>query len=272
MAAALSASTPIELVSAKPEDNLLVPILGESYPFQVCAKYTIDTRFVQGQPCLLIDCTTRRVLKETCLFFLRAGFDLTGRYVVTEQEDGYRKLLGSVSAIKGETLHVTRPDGQIEQIEAKDAYLEASRANFDDYILHTHGAQKDAIVERIRQSVSSFNGGENKKTRIETLKKYVQSKTVSLIDGTRIEIEDAPDIQGQCEQMQKPVFVFNDNGEADWAEKGPDAVRSLYKANIRPERSVDLRDLRPARQGARGAVRPQTPEGDFLKQVFQQWP
>ena len=212
--------TPIGLVSVKPEDNLLVPILGGSYPFQVCAKYTIDTRFVQGQPCLVIDCKTRRVLTETCLYFLHAGFDLIGRYIVTEQKDGYRKLLGSVSALKDETLHVTRPDGQTEQIEAKDAYLEASRTNFDDYILHTHGAQKDAIVERIRQSVSSFNGGENKKARIETLKKYIQSKTVTLIDGTRIEIEGAPDIQRQCEQMHKPVFVFNDNREADWAEKG----------------------------------------------------
>lgn len=212
--------TPIELISAKPEDNLLVPIVGDAYPFQVCAKYNIDTRFVQGKPCLIIDCTTRRVPKETCFFFLRAGFDLMGRYVVTEKEDGYRKILGSVSAIKGATLLVTRPDGQIEQIDAKEAYLEASRTNFDDYILHTHGAQKDAIVERIRQSVSSFNGGENKKTRIETLKKYIQSRTVTLIEGTRIEIEDAPDIQRQCEQMQKPVFVFNDNGESDLADKG----------------------------------------------------
>ena len=33
-------------------------------------------------------------------------------------------------------------------------------------------------------------------------------------------IEDASDIQRQCEQMHKPVFVFNDNGEADGAEKG----------------------------------------------------
>ncbi|MCC7410955.1 MAG: stem cell self-renewal protein Piwi domain-containing protein [Gammaproteobacteria bacterium] len=212
--------TPIELVSAKPEDNLLVPILGEAYPFQVCAKYAIHTRYVQGHPSLVIDCTTRRVLKETCLFFLRAGFDLNGRYVAIEEEDGYRKFLGSVSAQKGDTLYVTRPDGQTEQVEAKDIYLEASRTNFDDYVSHTHGAQKDAIVERIRQSVSSFNGGENKKTRIDTLKRYVQSKSIPLIDGTRIEIEDAPDIQRHCDQMPKPVFVFNDNGEADWVEKG----------------------------------------------------
>lgn len=215
-----SGFNPIELVSAKSEDNLLVPILGDAYPFKVCAKYSIDTRTVQGQPCLVIDCTTRRVLKENGLFFLNAGFDLMSRYVVTEQDDGYRKLLGSVSGCKGETLYVTRPDGQVVQAEAKDVYLEASRTNFDDYILHTHGAQKDAIVDRIRQSVSIFNGGENKKARIDTLKKYIQSKTIPLLGGTRIEIEDSPNIQKNCGQMLKPVFVFNDNGEADWAEKG----------------------------------------------------
>jgi len=215
-----SGFNPIELVSTKREDNLLIPILGEAYPFKVCAKYTIYTRTVQGHPRLVIDCTTRRVLKENGLFFLNAGFDLTGRYVVTEQDDGYRKFLGSVSASNGERLNVTRPDGQVVQVDAKDVYLDANRANFDDYILHTHRGQKDAIVEHIRQAVSTFNGGENKRARIDTLKNYIQSRTISLIDGTRIEIEDSPNIENECGQIQKPVFVFNDNGEADWAERG----------------------------------------------------
>jgi len=212
--------SPIELVSAKPEDNLLVPILDDVYPFKICAKYTIDTRIVKGQPCLVIDCTTRRVLKENGLYFLNAGFDLMGRYVVTEQDDGYRKLLGSVSQCNGEALTVTRPDKQVVEVNAKDVYLEASRVNFDDYILHTHGEKKDVIVERIRQAVSTFNGGKNKKARIDALKNYIQSRDISLIGATPIEIMEQPDIQSQCGQMQKPVFVFNDNGEATWAEKG----------------------------------------------------
>lgn len=211
---------PIELVSTKPGDNLLTPILGETYPFRVCAKYSIDTRIVQGHPCLVIDCTTRNVLEETGLYFLNEGFDLVGRFVVTGQEDGYRKFLGSVSGCKGEMLNVLRQDGQEIQIEAKDVYLQTNRANFDDYLSHTHGAKKDAIVERMRRAVSIFNGGENKKQRIDTLKNYIQSKNILLIDGTRIEIDDSPNIQRNCVQMQKPVFVFNDNGEADWAEKG----------------------------------------------------
>lgn len=215
-----SGLNPIELVSTKPEDNLLVPILGDAYPFKVCAKYTFDTRTVKGHPCLVIDCTTRRMLKENGLYFLNAGFDLIGRYVATKQDDGYRKPLGLVSACKGETLTVTLSVNQVVQVDAKDVYLEASRANFDDYILHTHGGKKDAIIERIRQVVSIFNGGENKKTRINTLKNYIQSRNISLIDGMQIEVENSPDIQSECGQMQKPVFVFNDSGEADWAEKG----------------------------------------------------
>lgn len=212
--------SPIELVSAKPEDNLLAPILGDGYPFKICAKYTIDTRIVKGQPCLVIDCTTRRVLKESCLYFLNDGFELVGRYVVIEQDDGYRKLLGSVSQCNGEALTVTRPDKQVVEVNAKDVYPEASRVNFDDYILHTHGEKKDVIVERIRQAVSAFNGGKNKKARIDTLKNYIQSRDISLINATPIEFMEQPDIRSQCGQMQKPVFVFNDNGEANWAEKG----------------------------------------------------
>lgn len=211
---------PIELISTKPRDNLLTPILGETYPFKVCAKYLIETRIVQGHPCLVIDCTTRNVLKETGRYFLNEGFDLMGRFVVADQEDGYRKFLGSVSSCNGEMLNVLRKDGQVIQIEAKDVYLQTNRANFEDYLYHTHGTQKDAIVERIRRAVSIFNSGENKHQRINLLKNYIQSKNILLINGTRIEIDDSPNIQSNCIQMQKPVFVFNDNGEADWAEKG----------------------------------------------------
>lgn len=212
---------PIEIVSAKAKDNLLASILGEAYPFKICAKYSIDTRIVRGHPCLVIDCTTRRVVKESCLFFLKTGFNLIGRYVVTEPDAGFRKLLGEVeSCLEGGTLCITQPDGQVVHAEAKDVYLEASRANFDDYILHTHDTKKDSIVERIRQSVSMFNGGENKKERIDAFKRYIQATNIPLLDGTRIEIKDSSDIQKNCTQMQKPVFVFNDNGEADWAEKG----------------------------------------------------
>jgi len=212
--------SPIELVSAKKEDDLLAKIIGDAYPFQIYVKYNIDTRIIRDKPCLVIDCSTRRTVSENCLYFLAKDFDLMGRNVVAQQDDGYLKLLGCVTKIEGETLSVVQPDGQIATIQGRGAYLQANRKNFDDYVLHTHGRGKDAIMEKIRVTISSFNGGANKKARIDTLKRYFQSKGIVLVDGTRVEIEEAENIQAICGQLDKPVFVFNDNGEADWAEKG----------------------------------------------------
>lgn len=211
---------PIELVSLRPEDDLLSLIVGNQYPLKIAVKYSIDTRVVGGEPCLVIDCSTRRVVKENCRYFLRKGFNLNGRYVVIEQDDGFRKLLGSVSSVTGQKLQITRLSGETTEVKAEEVYLEASRTNFDDYIQQTHGAQKDVINDRIRESISIFNGGESKKSRIDRIKKYLQKEGITLIDGTRIEIGESPDIQRNCAQIQKPVFIFNDNGEATWAERG----------------------------------------------------
>ncbi|MCU7805660.1 MAG: stem cell self-renewal protein Piwi domain-containing protein [Candidatus Thiodiazotropha sp. (ex Lucinoma borealis)] len=211
---------PMELVSEKREDNLLANIVGEEYPLQIYVKYGIDTRIIRGTPCLVINCSTRKTISESCLYFLNKGFDLVDRNIVVEQEDGYRKLLGCVTGADGENLQVLVADGSIETIHSNKAYLVANRRNFDDYIVHTHGSRKDAINEKIRLTISIFNGGENKNNRIITLKKYFQSKGIDLIDGTHVDIEEPENVQNKCVQLDKPVFIFNDNGTANWAEKG----------------------------------------------------
>jgi hypothetical protein len=64
---------PIELVSIKAEDNLIAFVFGADYPFQICAKYTIDTRIVRERACLVIDCATRKVVTQNCEYFLNKG-------------------------------------------------------------------------------------------------------------------------------------------------------------------------------------------------------
>lgn len=103
------------------------------------------------------------------------------------------------------------------------------------FCIHMAG-KKTPIVECVRQAVSTFNGGENKNARIGALKNCIQSRVIAMIDGTRIEIKDSPDIQSECGQMQKPVFIFNDNGEADWAEK------SLMQYGPYTKRTFDRND------------------------------
>ena len=177
----VSGFSPIELLSGKNEDDLLSPIIGADYPFQIVVKYKLDTRTIKGIPCLVIDCSTRRKVNETCQYFLAKGFNLIDRYVVVEQDDGYRKLLGCVSAVDGDQLDVVGLDGSEHTIGSGEAYLEASIRNFDDYIQHTHGSRKDEIVERIRVTISTFNGGKNKNNRINLLKRYFQSNGIDLV-------------------------------------------------------------------------------------------
>ena len=211
---------PIELVSTKKEDDLLARIIGEGYPIHISARYRLNSRIIKGKPCLVIDCSTRTTVSETCAYFLETGFDLNERYVVVEQDDGYRQILGRVTTISGQQLHVLRPDDREVAVDAGEVYLEARATNVDDYISHTHGSGKDAIVKNMRLAISAFNGGENKSHRIDTLKTFFQSKGVDLIDGTHIALGDAENVGNQCGQMDKPVFVFNDGGEANWTEKG----------------------------------------------------
>jgi hypothetical protein len=111
-------------------------------------------------------------------------------------------------------------DGSESTLDSKGTYLSANTENFDDFIAHTHPANADAILEGLIERTSTFNSGENKQARILALKSYFQGKGLSVIDGTKIELGDAPNIQGKCVQLDKPVFIFNDNGEADWTEKG----------------------------------------------------
>lgn len=212
--------SPIELISTKKEDDLLAKIIGDAYPFQMNVKYNIDVRVIRDKPYLVIDCSTKRTVCKNCLYFLEQGFDLVERNIVEQQDDGYMKLLGYVKKIEEETLYVVQSDGNISTIHSRNAYLQASRKNFDDYVLHTHGRQKDTIMEKLRVTISSFNGGENKKARIDALRRYFQSKGIALVNGNRVEIEEAENIQDMCGQLDKPVFVFNDNGETDWSEKG----------------------------------------------------
>lgn len=211
---------PIKLVSTRPEDNLLAAILGESYPFQVCAKYTIDTRIINDRLHLVIDSATKRTVKETCHFFQQKNFNLVGRAVVAEQPDGYRKFLGRVTAVAGDNLGVLTPEGTTATVRCDQTYLRADTENFDAYLEHTHGDRKEMMVEAIIERVSIFNGGAKKKPRIRELKNFLQRKGIVLINGSTVAIQDAPSVRTQCTQLNKPVFVFNDNGEADWTERG----------------------------------------------------
>ncbi|HEY4211565.1 MAG TPA: Piwi domain-containing protein [Steroidobacteraceae bacterium] len=211
---------PIELISTKPEDNLTAPIFGAQYPFRVTVRYSLDTRIVVGRVCLIIDSATSQSVGENCAYFLSRNFSLNGLHVTTEKKDGYRSYLGVVTGAQGSTLTVRLPDDTVKEVAASEVYLEAGIANSNTYLSHTHPGKEEELIERIRSTVSSFNVGQNKMDRIDTLKKYFQQKGIDLLTRQHVEVESTDDISPRTGALDRSVFIFNDNGEARWAEAG----------------------------------------------------
>lgn len=203
---------PIEIVSTLDKDNIISDIVDASFPFKTNCKYEIDVRNIRGRLHLIVDCSTRNVTVQPCAFFIQQGFDLVGRFIVSVGADGYRKLLGNVTSISGNNIQYQNRDGIVETIAAADAFPEANRENFDDYARHRYGDKTAEILEKIRVRVSVFNGGANKKDRIERLKAFLASR-IRTLNGLDIAVEDANDIRRDAYQIDKSFFVFSDNLE-----------------------------------------------------------
>jgi len=211
---------PIGFVSTKPEDNLLKKVINTDFPFSITVKYKMDVRLIKNHPHLIIDCSTKTLAIQDCSYFYDQGFDLVGRYVTEKKDDGYYKLLGKIDCVNGDVVKIIDKDQQLQTYVLSDIYLEASRTNLDDYIRHNFGNQANTIIDKIRITISEFNSGVSKKERISTLKNHFQAKKITLINGEKVDISDAIDLRSECVQFDNPNLVFNDNGQANWVEKG----------------------------------------------------
>lgn len=60
---------PIQIISTRPEDDLLIKIVDKTFPFKICLKYSVDVRIINSVPSLVIDCSTRQTTEKTCSFF-----------------------------------------------------------------------------------------------------------------------------------------------------------------------------------------------------------
>lgn len=229
---------PIEIVSTLDKDNVIADVVDDTFPFKISCKYEIDIRNIRGRLHLIIDCSTKSVTIQTADFFIGQGFDIVGRYIVSVGSDGYRKLLGNVISISGENLQYQGKDGTTGLILAKDSFLEASRENFDDFTRHSFGDKAHELLEKIRIKVSIFNGGANKKDRIEKFKSFLATR-IKTLNGLDIIITDGKDITREAYQIDKSFFVFSDNLETS-AKDGE--YGGLKKTGPYTKRTFDRND------------------------------
>ena len=210
---------PIEIVSSRPEDNLISPFAPHDFPFSVLSKYELDTRTINGKVHLIIDSSTRIVANKTLDWFITKGFPLTGRFVVSQNADGYRRLLGKIESTNEFETSIVKRDGNIEKVSSSKLLLDATVENYNAYSKFALGKEAKSFIDKTRIAIGKFSGGVNKRDRINKMKKYLDGK-LTLISGQTVTISDSLDLSKSCNSISKPYFIFNDNFEANWHEKG----------------------------------------------------
>ncbi len=203
---------PIEIVSTLDKDNVIKNLVDSSFPFAVNCKYEIDIRNIRGSLHVLIDCSTKTITTRSCEFFITQGFDLIGKYIISNNGQEQRRLLGQVISITENQAQYRDKDGAIKSISINLAFPEPNRENFDEYSRHLFGSKTADFLEKVRVNISVFNGGQNKKERIERFRAFLADK-IKTLNGVSIGIGNAKDISREIYQIDKSFFVFSDNLE-----------------------------------------------------------
>lgn len=214
-------SQAIEIISTKPEDNVLTNIVEADFPFSIFGKYELGMRFIRGKIHLVIDYSTKRNVTQPCHYFINKNFNIVGRYITQPNEEGFNKFLGIVSHIEGDKIHYKSKNGEAHSITSNQVFLEANLENFSDYAKHIFDLKEsEKFLEKIRIKSSEFNSGPTKKDRISKIKNFLNSEKIRTLNGMNISFGEAFDISNDSELLKKPFLVFNDNGEVTWTEKG----------------------------------------------------
>lgn len=227
---------PIEIISTRPDENILNSIINGNIPFKIVPKYVFYTRIINKSPFVIIDSSTCRITTENCQFFHDEGFNLVGRYIVPTIEEPDNNFAGIIKEIDNGIANIQNSKGELNEIPLDKIYLKPSRVNFDDYIIHLHATDYDIVQKKIREAVSSFNSGTKKKEKIDVIKKYLQKNGLDFINGSKSEIGESFDIQTECKELQKPLFIFNDNYQDNWPDQG------LNKSGPYTKRTFDRND------------------------------
>jgi Piwi domain len=211
---------PVEVISTSPERNILNSLLKDDFPFAIFPKMEIYSRIFRGKLFLVFDSSTRRVTLKRCSYFLEKGFNILNRYISEEDENGQRRLLGAVTKLEANEIFYKNRKGIVQKINSDKVYLEPSAENFNEYMEHSFGSQAELFNEKIRIELATFNSGERKKGRINQFRSFLAKREIKILTGHVLGIGEELDVSRNCQQFEKPVFIFNDSGEETWAEKG----------------------------------------------------
>lgn len=247
------------LVSEARTDDLLSGSLppGVVLPdwIRVRVAYTLDARaLLRGQRdkdvVLICEARSKIFLDAPVSELLRSGFDPRGTYVRRREDDAvgderlmprYR-LAGRVFKTVGGKLQLDDHDGDLDEIDAADAFLEPRNETLDRVIRHVQPRLGAAILQRLATKRSAVVAGPERLGRIKRFFEYLEMQDVVL--APRLRVDFAKPMRGSqprfppTEVIEKPRLIFDAGGNNNhpWNQGGLDQYGPHDRYYFTPKR------------------------------------
>jgi hypothetical protein len=187
---------PITFLAEGTSDNILHQSLpkGVTCPdwLGVNPLFELDVRvieIVRDKPFigLCINVFNRKRLECNCQQLLDDGFSIVGHYVKRQiastdtRIQPHSQLVGKAVAVSGDTIQLSDHRDDIREIKASEATLET--AAFDDVLRHVFKDSYGPVRTRLDNALSRFSSGEEKLSRLERLRSYLEGHPLDFLPG-----------------------------------------------------------------------------------------
>jgi Piwi domain len=178
---------------------------------------------------------TRNIIDAACTKMLADGLPLVGRYVETRCDaddprvQGYLRLAGRVTGIRGSQLILEDHGDGPPSIEAANAYLEPRLENIALCVNHYAGSRAARVLEQTDAAANKLLSGPERLNFINKTFEYLRKQTIEVSPGAPLVLgplagSKLASLPSRSEHISKPRLVFDPSGTRTdtWNERGLD--------------------------------------------------
>ena len=171
---------------------------------------------------LVCDARSKNLLRGSCQELLSLGVSLVGRYVCVEREIRDSRVLpglmlvGKVSEVKGDFLHLIDNREGYETVKASEARLSGNFVDFEWCVQKILKGSANSVLRSADQKANSLHSGPGRIQMIENTINLFKKYPLQAVPGVSFDFSDLLNQKNKSfpitETITKPALVFDPSG------------------------------------------------------------